>query len=282
MLHKILSIVFVFLLFPAISIAKNITLFGTNSQSYQFAQLLNALSYLPEKNYQLLNFNNQIPKVRAFDFMNQSKGIDVIFGGATIERESISTPIRIPILKGLNGWRMPLINKDKKAFFSTIESMSEFKKLIPGQFHRWSDTKILESNNIHVAKGSDFEGLFHMLDKGRIDYFPRSILEINGEYQARKHLNIIIDKSLIIHYPTAYYFYVGQNNQELANDILFGLEQAIADGSFDNIFHKYHGEVINNIRKIKRRVFSLNNPFLSAETPLSRKKLWISLHPDNN
>lgn len=280
MLHKILSIVFVFLLFPTASVAKNITLFGTNSQSYQFAQLLNALSYLPEKNYQLLNFDNQIPKDRAFDFMNHNKGIDVIFGGATQERENISTPIRIPILKGLNGWRMPLINKDNKDFFLTIKTMSDFKKLIPGQFHRWSDTKILESNNIHVAKGSDFEGLFQMLDKERIDYFPRSILEIDGEYQARKHLNIMIDKSLIIHYPTAYYFYVGKNNQTLADDILYGLEQAKADGSFDNVFVKYHGEVINNILKIKRRVFSLNNPFLSSETPLSRKELWIDLHPE--
>ena len=280
MLKKIISVVFIFTLLPSTLLAKNITLFGTQSDSYQFAQLQNALSYLPEKNYQLSNFKGAIPKHRAFDFMNNQKGIDVIFGGSTLARENMSTPVRIPILKGLNGWRIPLVNKNKVEFFKTVKSIDEFKKLVPGQFHRWSDTRVLESNNIEVAKVSDYESLYHMLDKERIDYFPLSILEVKGEYQPRKHLNITIDKNLIVHYPTAYYFYVGKNNQALADDILFGLEQAISDDSFNEIFLQYHGEVINDIRKIKRRVFSLDNPYLSIKTPLSRTDLWINLHPE--
>jgi hypothetical protein len=263
-------------------LAKDITLFGTNSQSYQFAQLQNALSYLPNKNYHLFSFKGEVHKQRAFDLMNNKAEVDVIFGGATIERENKGLPIRIPILKGLNGWRLPLINKNQKELFLSIDSMAKFKELIPGQYYSWSDTKVLESNEINVAKGSDYEGLFHMLDRGRIDYFPLSVLEIFDEFEPRKQLNIIIDVNTLIHYPTAYYFYVGKNNQMLANDISFGLEKAIADGSFDDIFRKYHGDVINGILKIKRKVFSLDNPYLSDKTPIFRKELWINLHQENN
>jgi hypothetical protein len=282
MLNKIISVVFIFILSTTALSAKNITLFGTHSQSYQFAQLQNALSYSLEKNYLLFSFKGEIPKQRAFNLMNHKEEVDVIFGGATIERENKGLPIRIPILKGLNGWRLPLINKNQKELFLSIDSMAKFRKLIPGQYYSWSDTKVLESNDINVAKGSDYEGLFHMLDRGRIDYFPLSVLEIFDEFEPRKHLNIIIDVNTLIHYPTAYYFYVGKNNQMLANDISVGLEKAIADGSFDDIFLKYHGDVINGILNIKRKVFSLDNPFLSDKTPLSRKKLWINLHPESN
>ncbi|MDO6444541.1 hypothetical protein Q4493_02010 [Colwellia sp. 1_MG-2023] len=282
MLNKITLFFFIILLSPQLLQAKELILFGTNSKSYQYEQLLNALSYFPEKHYQLSSYQGELPKDRAFDFMNINKGIDIVIGGATLARENKSTPIRIPLLKGLNGWRMPLINKNNQKLFTSIQTLAAFKRLIPGQFHRWSDTQILESNHIKVAKGSDYEGLFYMLDKGRIDYFPRSVLEIDAELQAHKHLNITKEKSLLIHYPTAYYFYVGKENSMLAHDISLGLEQAISDGSFNQIFFKYHDEIINDIRQTTRKVFSLKNPFLSDKTPLSRKNLWIDLHPETS
>ena len=102
----------------------------------------------------------------------------------------------------------PLVNKKKHLLFKQVNSIEQFRKLVPGQFHTWSDTKVLESNNIRVEKGADFEGLFLMLDKERFDYFPRSVLEVDHEYEAHKLLNITIDSSVLVHYPTANYFYV--------------------------------------------------------------------------
>ncbi len=257
--------------------AQQLVLYGTNEYSYKFELLQHALSYHPEKKYQLVGFKNEIPKHRAFDFMNDRNAIDIIFGGATIYRESISLPVRIPILKGLNGWRMPIINKSKKDLFTTINSISSFKDLVPGQYYSWSDTKILESNGIEIAKGSDYEGLFQMLDKNRFDYFPRSVLEIENDYNARKHLNIMIDPTTLIHYPTAYYFFVAKENKTLHEDISFGLQQAIADKSFDKIFNKYYGEIIATIMNKNKKVFLLNNPLLPKQTPLSEKHLWVDL-----
>lgn len=257
--------------------AQTLVLYGALEKGYQIEILQHALSYHPDKNYQVVSFNNKVPKQRAFDFMNETKGIDVIYGGATVFRENLSLPVRIPILKGLNGWRVPLVNKDRTNLFDSINSMQAFKNLVPGQYYEWSDTKILESNGILIAKGSDFEGLFQMLDKNRIDYFPRSALEVENEYQWRKNLHIAIEQSALIHYPTAYYFFVAKENTALHEDISSGLQQAIADKSFDEIFNKYHGSTISAILQRNRKVFSLDNPYLPQQTPLSEKHLWINL-----
>ena len=278
MRNKLVLLISIFLFFSSHRLfATEIVLYGTFKDSYQFELLKHALSYSPENNYQISNFNNRLPKDRAFDFMNKNEHVDVIFGGATIEREQKALPIRIPILKGINGWRVPLVNKKKHPLFKQVNSIEQFRKLVPGQFHTWSDTKVLESNNIRVEKGADFEGLFLMLDKERFDYFPRSVLEVDHEYEAHKILNITIDNSVLVHYPTANYFYVAKNNQALAKIITFGLEQALADGSFDQLFFKYFAEVIDRVKKNNVKIFSLKNPYLSEKAPLARKELWIPL-----
>ncbi|GLX83553.1 hypothetical protein theurythT_30060 [Thalassotalea eurytherma] len=62
-----------------------------------------------------------------------------------------------------------------------------------------------------------------MLHKKRFDFFPRSIIKIEGNYHEFKKLNITIESYLLIHYPSAYYFYVRQGNVVLANAIESGL-----------------------------------------------------------
>ena len=78
--------------------------------------------------------------------------------------------------------------------------------------------------------------------------------------------------------PAAYFFYVNKNNTKLAADISLGLEKALKDGSFERIFNKYFGSAIKEVQQEKRRVFSLTNPFLPSQVPLSRSELWLDLH----
>jgi hypothetical protein len=185
--------------------------------------------------------------------------------------------VHFPILRGLQGWRIPLVRKNNQDLFKDVHTLDAFKKLIPGQFHTWSDTEVLEANGITVTKGTDYEGLYGMLSKGRFDYSPRSILEVDSDYLAHKNLNIAIEPNIIIHYSTAYYFFVNKNNQVLANDLLAGLEAAHLDGSFNKLFMRYYGEQINKVIDKKRRLIQLQNPLLPKTTPLERSELWIRL-----
>ena len=82
---------------------------------------------------------------------------------------------------------------------------------------------------------------------------------------------------MVLHYPTAYYFYVHKDNQALADDIAAGLERAIADGSFDALFDRYYGEVVRHANLSNRRVFDLVNPLLPEDVPLHRKDYWLGM-----
>lgn len=247
------------LLFVSIqsSFAQDIVIQGSERKDYFIDILEHALSYTPEKNYQLTFYDQNLPKARVFDNIATNNGINIIAAGATIDREEILLPIRFPILKGLHGWRVSLIKDTNETLFATPLSHSNFKKLTAGQLHSWSDSKILESNNIKVEKGSHFQGLFHMLVAGRFDYFPHSIIEVQQEYANNQDMNIAIDPHALIHYPTAYYFYVNKNNINLATDISYGLEKTLKDGSFEEIFMHYHGDIIKHTLNENRRVYQL-------------------------
>jgi hypothetical protein len=255
---------------------------GSERSNYYIDTLKHVLSYSPSKNYQLTFYNKNLPKSRVLNNIATNGGIDIIAAGATVEREQLLQPIWFPILKGLVGWRIPLVNKENSNLFSSNITAESFKKLTVGQLHSWSDTKILESNNIHVEKGSNFQGLFQMLAAKRFDYFPRSILEVQAELEDHKSLNITIDTNILLHYPTAYLFYVNKSNKSLAEDVAYGLEQSLKDGSFELLFNRYYGETISHATKDNRRVYHLKNPFLPTKTPLHRKELWLDLSTKND
>ena len=156
--------------------AKDINYYGGDSNSYNFEMLRHVLSYHVDKGYIIRSFPNNIPKQRAYRMLAKNDGIDVVYGGATIEREQLNHPVRIPLLKGLNSWRIPLVKKSNANLIAQQKSLEGFKQLLAGQFHLWSDVAILESNNVRVHKATNNVGIFQMLHKGRFDYFPRSVL----------------------------------------------------------------------------------------------------------
>ena len=251
---------------------------GTANDYYYSLLLEHALSYNKNKRYHVQPLGAHIPKDRNFELLASDDGLHVVFAGSTLEREQKHRAVHFPLLKGLQGWRIPLVRRNQLDLFKNVHNLEAFKKLIPGQYHTWSDTEILEANGITVAKGSDFEGLFGMLSKGRFDYFPRSILEIDQDYLNHKNLNIAIEPSVIIHYPTAFYFYVNKDNHNLAKVILDGLETALLDGSFNKLFMQYFGEQVEKVINTKRRIIELANPLLPATAPLGRSELWLKLN----
>lgn len=249
---------------------------GYERDNYNITLLKHVLSYHKNKAYQVVPFNANIPKSRAFEFMADDRGIDVMIGTGTKKRVARYQAIHFPILKGLNGLRIPLINSAEPEKFKGIQTIEQLFKLSAGQFHTWSDTKILKHNGITVAEGTDLGGLYNMLHKGRYDYFPRSVVEIQYNLQEYEHLNLMIDPYVLLQYPSAYYFFVRKGNDELAKDILSGLEMALKDGSFDAMFERFFGKVITDLGVRNRRIFYLDNPILSAETPVHRRELWLN------
>lgn len=212
---------------------------------------------------------------RAIKEVERNENLQVMWTMTSQEREKTLLPIRIPIDRGMLGWRLLLIPANKAPRFADITSADQLKKLVAGQGADWPDTAILRASAFHVDESARYKDIFLKLKAGRIDYFPRSIQEIWGELAEHAADDYAIEKTLAIHYPTAMYYFVNRSNTALAAAIGKGLEAAIADGSFEALFHKHYGDLLVRANLKSRRVFELPNPLLSAETPLGTKKLWL-------
>lgn len=116
---------------------------GKEISDYFVDTLKQVLSYSPSKNYQLKFYNKDQPKVRVFNNIATHGSINIIAAGALIDREKVLRPIRFPVVKGLFGWRIPLVSKENSHLFSSKLSTEAFKKITVGQLLSWSDTKVL-------------------------------------------------------------------------------------------------------------------------------------------
>lgn len=84
----------------------------------------------------------------------------------------------------------------------------------------------------------------------------------------------MVDEHVVLHYPTALYFFTSRARADLAADIERGLEAMIADGSFERLFEVHHGATLRQARLDRRLVIELQNPDLPQLTPFSRRELW--------
>ncbi len=201
--------------------------------------------------------------------------VSIVWTMTSIEREQQLRPIRIPIYKGLIGWRLCLVNATERDKLQHIKTVADLKTLVALQGSDWPDSDILRANGLSVEGTADYEGLFKMLRRGRADYFPRALSEIGNEAAVAKNHALAIDNHIVLHYPAAVYFFVAKDNLILANALTEGLEAAMADGSFDNLFLQYFDAVIKQANLSKRTIIELHNPLLPKETPLTRQALWF-------
>jgi hypothetical protein len=271
-------ILFAFLISNAFA-AEEFTYFGVGPDTYEIKLLKKVLEHARDEPVKLRNFDGYIPKLRAFQIMNKGEGIDVIVGGATKERAALSRPIHFPIFKGLFGMRISLVNKDRIDILKEVNNLEELTSYIAGQFHSWSDTHILRHNGITVASGSDVNGLYLMLHKGRYDFFPRSILEASWNLQEHKDLNLAIDPHTLIQYPKAHYYYVQKGNEVLAQRIKTGLEALLENGEKDKLFDETFGATLRSMELHKRRIIKMENPDLPEGVPTERDELWLKIEP---
>jgi len=205
--------------------------------------------------------------------LEAGRNLDVAPIPSSAERESRLLPIRIPLNKGLLGWRIGLVRKGEESLLAKVKHIDDLQAFRIVQGHEWPDTTILRANGVKVLTGPDYDGLFKMLEAGRFDYFPRSVMEIWSELDANAdHLGI--ERRVALHYFYDSYFFVNKKNTKLAMDIERGLEKAIADGSFDRLFQRHWGDALRKARLDERTVIEMRNPLLTPETPSARTELW--------
>ncbi|HEY9043714.1 MAG TPA: hypothetical protein VIN66_16145 [Rheinheimera sp.] len=226
------------------------------------------------REYQLQSSAERMSKSRSMMFLKEQSELDILWTMTSVERELDLLPIRIPIFKGLSGYRVMLIKQQHQAKFGRNASAAQIKKLVYAQGHDWIDSKILTLNGFSVIGAAHYDNLFSMLEKGRVDAVPRNALEIADEAQVLAHRSIVIESNWVIYYPTASYFFVNPANKQLAKDLETGLRKTIADGSFEQLFQQFFSAHLTELKLKERNIIHLNNPLLPAETPVNEPQLW--------
>jgi ABC-type amino acid transport substrate-binding protein len=210
--------------------------------------------------------------------LEANRAIDVLWSVTNIDREERLRPIRIPLVKGLLGYRVFIVRKNDTERYSKIESIDDLRVFDFGQGADWSDTKILKANNFNVVTSSSYEALFTMLSAKRFDLFSRSVFEAYTEVQNRTELALEVEPSIALKYNSPTFFFFNKDNHQLATLVERGLMMAIADGSFDKFFfeHPMTQSVFNKANLTERKTFYLENIYLSPETAQlqKQKQLW--------
>ncbi len=210
------------------------------------------------------------------ELSSEGKLVNVVWSSTSAQKEVQFLPIRIPLRKGLLGYRIALIAKSSQARIDQAKTLTDLKHFTIGQGNGWGDVDIYRANGFSVVS-AQYGNLFEMVDNGRFDLFPRGIGEIFPEFaqHGKDNANLAIEKNLLIYYPWPYYFFFNRQDEALKARVETGLRRMMKDGSFDAIFQKYNGAAIRLADLKNRRVIRITNHLLPKETPLNDATLWF-------
>ena len=122
---------------------------------------------------------------RSLRMLEDGRGLDVVWTVSTEARERRLRPVRIPIDRGLIGWRMLLIRDGDEARFASVVSALDLRRFRYAQGHDWPDLELLRANGLRAEACPTYEGLFGMLARRHVDAVPRSVTEAPVEAAAR-------------------------------------------------------------------------------------------------
>jgi len=201
---------------------------------------------------------------------------------ADADLEKFLIPVRIPIDRGLLGYRILLIREEDEARFASVSSLQDLRDVRFGLMPVWDDDPVMRAAGLTVVPGGSHEGLFHMLMAGRFDAFSRGVTEILPEYEhaGRGLSGLAVERHLLLHYPLPLYFWFSDNEEgrRLAERVQAGLEKMAADGSLRKMFDEEFGPLFARLDLAHRQVIELPNPLLSGKDPLNDPRLWYRPH----
>lgn len=176
--------------------------------------------------------------------------------------------IKVPLLKGANGYRLFLIKEGRQNLFDEVETLQDLAELRAGQADHWPDTTIMRRNGLPVETSTNYESLVNMLRAERFDYFPRGAYEIFEEHKVVE--GTVIEQRLALSYEAPIYFFMSPRSEKLAERLEVGLERSLEDGSFDELFNSTPGfsEALKAMANKDRQVFELTANVSCAFRPM--------------
>lgn len=172
---------------------------------------------------------------------------------------------RFPVDLGILGYRICFVSPARAEEVARITRLDQLQGLLHGQGLGWQDVAILRHNGMQVREVAEYERLFRLVAKGRIDLFCRGANELYSELAQRPELGLQVDAHLLLYYPFPRLFYTHKRNQQGLDRINRGLQLAWADGSLQSLWRTHFKPALDQAKLPGRLLFKLENPTL---TPL--------------
>lgn len=233
-------------------------------------------SGLPHRLQAIPNFQISQGRVE-LELGNERSRLDLVWSMTSRAREQAILPLRVPLDRGLLGWRVVLIRREDLAQWLKPPTLAALALRRAGQGLHWPDTEILRANGLEVITAVSAGQLLDMLHKRRIDYFPRSVLEVQGELASHADLDLVVAPGFVLRYPTASYAFLSPRLRELAPPLTRALEAMVRDGSLDRVFRRHFQARLATLELGQRQVITLTNPLLPPDAPLNRPEFWWSV-----
>lgn len=263
-------------LIPATVWAVTIKINDTRSNNYY----LEALTWLLDKSgkaYTIVPTDYPVSsQARKVAFV-KTGDIDILYAGTSIKLEQQLRPIRFPIMRGLIGRRVFIINKTLQAEYGLVKNIDDLKKHVGIQGLGWADTQILEFSGLKQA-GALYDDIFTRINAGSRYYFPRGVVEAFSELADMKNQmpDLAVENNILLVYKAAVFFFVHPANTELAAMLETGFQKGYEDGSYDRFFYT-HPLIKRSLAQANlqnRTVLKIPNPFLSPETNAVPARYW--------
>lgn len=203
--------------------------------------------------------------------------INMFVRATSLQLEQQFRPVRIPVDRGLIGYRLLLVRPEDLPAFGEVKTLDQLRRFSIGQGRGWVDVGILQAAGFKVVEGNNYDGLFSMLAVKRFDALSRSVDEALREYDERhQQIGFEVEPGVALYYPLARYFFTRRDaeGEALARRLEAGLEAMVQDGSLQALFMSYKGPLIKRSGLAQRRLFRIANPTLPPQTPLARGELW--------
>lgn len=218
-------------------------------------------------------------QIRALARAEPPLTVGVFTASAALSRDLV--PVRIPVDRGLLGYRVLLVRETDLARFANVASLADLRPVRFGLLPVWDDVPVMIVAGLAVVPGESFDGLFRMLAADRFDAFSRGVPEVLADYdRARAAVGgLAIEPHLLLHYPLPLYFWFSPDEagRRRAARVEEGLREMVADGSLQKMFDEEYGALATRLELGRRRVIEMPNPLLDGKDPPRESGLWF--HP---
>lgn len=132
---------------------------------------------------------------RIFRALKDGQTINVIAEASKLEWDEQLIPIRIPIRKGIQGFRIFIIKQENAAALANITTLAQLTSLNTGSGSQWSTKVALQLAGFNVVESTEYDNLFNMLSKGRFVTFAPVLMKF---FKRLHYLNNIIRNSWLM------------------------------------------------------------------------------------